>query len=925
VVAERQHIDELARAVADRSRVEWDEELESSKNEAERGLIAQLQNVERIIQAHWGLPGPAAHLGDFEILRQIGRGASGVVYEARQISLERHVAIKVLVAGITADAVQLHRFEREARALAVLNHPNIVTIHSVEHIDHVHFISMELVRGQSLANQIPEGGMPVQRLLDIAISLADALSSAHERRIIHRDLKPANIMIDPEERLKVLDFGLAKLRPQHRTVPASTGSITAGLDMTLEGTLIGTIPYMSPEQAEGRDLDHRSDLFSLGTILYEMATGRRPFQGASASETVNSILRDHPPPVDEVNPGLPGDLERIISHCLRKNPEHRYQTAKGLRNELEELKAKLQGYEIRSRPRLSRPARRPLVLWNLFFVVPALLIVALATPSIVRRVQEQLGSTAPETARYLAILPFAPLGEAPEETNAIAAGLAEILTSKLTKLTDTHDLQVAASGLSRGSPPPSVEEIGESLGVNLAVVGSLQRSGDDVRVTVNLVDVQERLQLRAEVINADLRDPFALQDRIVAAVAEMLELELLPREEALMRTHGTTVADAHGLYLQGRGYLRNYDQTANVDSAIRAFQQALVKDPNYAQAHAGLGVAYWKRFEHDDDPGWVDRATGSCELSVELDDQLAEAHACLGTVFFGTGRHGEAVAEFGWAISLDPTHDEAFRGLARVYDRIGDPEAAEKVYLKAISIRPHYWAGYSWLGGFYFYRGRFGESEAMFRRVTELAPESYLAYSNLGGTYLLQGRFDEAIPVFERSLALKPNADGYSNLATAYFKLRRHADAVRANQKAVGLRADDYGLWGNLGESYYWSPGDRDKAPLAYRRAVELALTQLQVNPKDPDVLGELAKYHAMLGDGEQALGYLERAVHLAPADAELQFGAAVVYNQLGHGDTALDWLEKAFAGGVSPDYFQDAPEFRNLRDEERFQELLDQ
>jgi len=925
MAVDRQRIDELAYAVAERLPVAWKEELRSSESEDERMLVAQLQNVERIVEAHWGLPGSPTRLGDFEIIREIGRGAMGVVYEVRQISLDRRVAIKVLSAEMTSAAVPLQRFEREARALAALNHPNIVTIHSVEEVDtsagFVHFISMELVEGESLARRIPAGGMLIQRLLDIAIPLADALSSAHERRVIHRDLKPANIMVNREGRVKILDFGLAKLRREHRIVPDAR-SLTASFGTTREGALLGTVPYMSPEQAEGRDLDHRSDLFSLGVILYEMAMGRRPFQGSSPAAVISSILRDRVPPVTEINPELPADLERMISHCLRKDPEHRYQTAKGLRNELEELRTKLQLDEIRSPREPSKPtARRSWGLWRSLFATSVVLLVALAIgPSVVQRVQGWLGIVEPAAARYLAVLPFAVLGDEHEDTNAISDGLAEILTTKLTRLTRTHDLQVAASGLSRGSPPPSIEAIGE-LGVNLVVVGSLHRSGDDVRVTVNLVDVREGRQLRAEIINANLRDPFMFQDRIAVVVVEMLELELPSREEEALRAHGTTVAAANRLYLQGRGYLRNYDQVENVDRAIGAFQQALEQDPDYAQAHAGLGMAYWKRFEHDDDAGWVDQASKSCRASVKLDDKLPEGHACLGTVYSGTGRHGEAEVEFGWAISLDSTLDEAFRGLARVYDRLGDPDAAEEVYRKAISIRPHYWAGYSWLGAFYFYQGRYADSEKMFRRVTELTPESYGAYSNLGGAYLLQGRFEEAIPVLERSLELKTNVDAHSNLGTAYFKLRRYDDAVPAFEKAVGLEAGDYGLWGNLAEAYYWS-GQRDKAPQAYRRAMQLAQESLKVNPKDPWVLGELAKYHAMLGDREEAVGYLEQALRLAPADAELQFGAAVAYNQLGQSDVALDWLEKALAGGLAIAYVQDAPEFENLRDQERFQQL---
>ena len=934
MAADRQRIDELACAVAERSPVEWEAELRSTKNGDERTLIEQLQNVERIVEAHWGLSGSPTRLGDFEIIREIGRGAMGVVYEVRQISLDRHVAIKVLSAEMTSATVPLQRFEQEAKALAALNHPNIVTIHSVEHVDGMHFISMELVEGHSLANQIPARGMPTEGFLDIAIALADALSSAHEHQIIHRHLKPANIMVNHEGRVKILDFGLAKLRREHRIVPDAR-SLTASFSTTREGALIGTIPYMSPEQADGRNLDHRSDLFSLGAVLYEMATGRRPFRGLSPAAVISSILRDHPPPVTEINPELPADLERMIGHCLRKDPEHRYQTAKGLRNELEELRTQLQLEKIRPRPAPPKPAfPRSWVFRTSLSAAAVLLLVALvAGPSVVERVQGWLGIGEPP-ARYLAVLPFAALGEEHEDTTAICDGLAEILTTKLTQLTATHDLQVAASGLLRGSPPPSVEEIGESLGVNLAFVGSLLRSGDDVRVTVNLVDVPARRQLRAEVINSDLRDPFVFQDQIVVAVVGMLELELPPREEKALRTHGTSVASAYQLYLHGRGYLRNYDQPENVDRAITAFHQALERDPDYAQAHADLGVAYWKKFEHDKDPQWVDRASEACGKSIELGPRLAAGHACLGTIYVGTGRSGEAAAELGWAISLDPTNDEAFHSLGRVYERLGEPDAAEEVYRKAISRRPHYWATHNWLGTFNFRQSRYLEAEESFKQVVALAPNRYRGHLNLGGAYLKQGKYADAIRTLERCVSLKPTARGYSNLASGYFGMRKFDQAARFYEEAIELSRMNYGIWGNLGEAYYWMPGGRRLSPPgagspgstareAYQRAVELAEQQLEVNPDDAEVLGELGKYHAMLGDQEQALECLGKALEMGPTNADLQFNAAVIHNQLADTRAALDWLEKSRASGMSSNWIRDNPVFDNLRDDERFQALL--
>jgi serine/threonine-protein kinase len=918
VAVDRQSIDDLAVAVAERAAVEWEAQLGSTADPEERALLEQLRRVDRIAEAIW-LPTELPEiLGDFKVLREIGRGGMGVVHEVRQVSLERHVAIKVLFAEMTPDAASLQRFEREARALAALNHPNIVTIHSVEHIDGLHFINMELVDGESLAARIPEGGMPLMQLLNLAIPMADALSSAHARQIIHRDLKPANIMVTVEGRVKILDFGLAKLRSENR-IPGSE-PIAASIGTTREGAVIGTIPYMSPEQAKGKDLDHRSDLFSFGTVLYEMATGRRAFRGDSATGVISSILHDRVPPVNTVNAKLPDDLSRIIAHCLRKDPEQRYQTAKGLRNELGELRSRLQSEAIRDEH--EKAVRR--AWWRRALPVSLLVAATVTLAALVfgTAVVDWITIADPAPGRYVVVLPFEFVGEQPLESAFFVAGLNEILTTKLAQLTDTHNLQVAAIPVSGGSPVPTVEDVAALLGVNLVVTGMYQGVGEHVRFTVNLVDPNAGRRLTGRVVNAHLTDTFSLQDDVVAAVIEMLEIELPHIALSVRELHGTDVVEAHRAYVRGRGYLRDYDQIENVDNAIGSFQQALTKDPNYPQAYSGLGMAYCKRFDHDGNPDWVERAFESCAEAVALDDELAEAHICLGTVYLGMGRFGEATAEFGWATSRDATSDEAYRGLARVYERMLDPDAAEEVYRKAILVRPHYWAGYSWLGGFYYRQGRYSEAEKMFRRVIELTPESYRAYSNLGGTLIPQGRFEEAIPVFERSLDIKPNVDGYSNLATSYFKLRRYPDAVLGFQKAVGLVATNYGLWGNLAEAYYWS-GQRNKAAQAYRRAVQLALEVLRVNPKDPDVLGELAKYHAMLGDGEEAESYLEQALRLAPADAELKFGAAVIYNQLGQIDTALDWLEKAFEGGISVVNAEDAPEFSNIHGQGRFRELV--
>jgi serine/threonine-protein kinase len=917
-------VSRLAIQVAKRSPVRWDDELDASQEPHERAVVQQLQIVAGVADLFWKPACPFDRLGDFEVLREIGRGGMGVVYEARQVSLDRPVALKVLSPEMQASLVQLKRFEREAKALAALNHPNIVTIHSVEEVEGTRFITMELVDGSAVAERIPEAGLSTDRVLELAIPLADALSSAHERGITHRDLKPTNIMVNDEGRVKILDFGLAKLR-EATTLEDDSLTPTRSLELTRGGAMVGTLPYMSPEQVQGGPLDHRSDLFSLGSVLYEMATGRRAFGGTTPEAVVSAIVCDGPPAVTELNPSAHVDLDRIVAHCLRKNPEHRYQTAKGLRNELEELRLNLRSAELPARPAgkidETRPRWSPLRLPAILLVV--LLVGFLAAPWVTDTFRRWFGPSAvPVEERYLAVLPFASLGDE-DDTAPLSAGLTEILTAKLTQLAGTHGFQVASSSLTRGTSPPDVNEIGRKLGVNLAVVGSLQRHADDVRVTINLVDVRDGRQIGAEVVTAGVGDPFALQDRIVETAVRLLELELQPTEEQALLAHGTSVAEAYELYLEGRGYLRDYDDPENVDKAIAAFGQAVDKDTEYARAHAGLGSAYWNKYEHTLEPEWVERASTACGRSVELDERQADGHVCLGTLLSGTGEYAKAAVELGRAASLDPTNDEAFRGLGFAYERLGEIDSAEKTYLQAVSLRPHYWATHNWLGAFYAGRGRFDDAIESFEKVVELVPRSYRGYQNLGGVQLLLGRFKEATPILERSVELKPSAHGYSNLATAYFGQRQFDESVRFNLQAIELGLRDFSVWGNLGEAYYWSSNQREKSREAYERAVELAREQLEINADDDIALGELAKYYAMLGREEQARETIARALELVPDDPDTQFTAAIVHAKLGETEQALNWLEKSKQSGMTSGWIAANPVFDILAQTQHFQELI--
>jgi serine/threonine protein kinase len=393
-------------------------------------------------------------LGAYQLSSRIGVGGMGEVYRAHDPRLGREIAIKVLPAALAADRERLHRFEQEARAAAALSHPNIVTIHSVEEANGIRFLTMELVEGQPLSDLIPPGGLPLDRLLGVAIPLADALAAAHAKGITHRDLKPANVMVGADRRVTVLDFGLAKL---HESSPAA-GCVTAlpTVDMTGEGRIVGTVSYMSPEQAEGKPIDHRSDLFSLGVILYELATGRRPFTGETSVSIISSILKDTPHSITDLKATLPRELGRIVRRALTKDRERRYQTAKDLRNELEDLKQ-----EIESGP---------------------------VAPHIAPRSVERAAS--------IAVLPFTDMSE-PKDQDWFCDGIAEEILNALTPL---NGLRVAArtSAFSFKGKSDDLRTIGERLNVTTVLEGSVRRAGDRVRITVQLSDVQNGFQLWSE-------------------------------------------------------------------------------------------------------------------------------------------------------------------------------------------------------------------------------------------------------------------------------------------------------------------------------------------------------------------------------------------------------------------------------------------
>jgi serine/threonine-protein kinase len=509
------------------------------------------------------------------------------------------------------------------------------------------------------------------------------------------------------------------------------------------------------------------------------------------------------------------------------------------------------------------------------------------------------------------------------ETAAFGAGLTETLTAKLTQLTGDPSLQVVPATEIRAKHISTVDDARKEFGANLALEGSLHKSGEQVRVNYILVDAHTLRQIRASSMTVRSTDPFGAEDAVVDATIRMLDLKVQGRERQSLESHGTQVAGAYDYYLQGRGYLQNYDRAENIDSSIQVFERALALDPAYALAFAGLGDAYWKKYEGTKDSSWIEKSREACQKSSRLEPKLSAAHACLGALSAGTGKYDDAAREFLAALEAEPTNDSAHLGLADAYEHLGRPAEAEKTYRRAIELRPHYWACYNWLGTFFYRRARYKEAAEMFNQVVALAPDSFLGYSNLGAAYVEQGRYNEAITVLERSIAIRPYDYGYANLGNAYFFLRRYEEADRAYEQAIKLNERDSLLWWNLGDGYYWTPGKRSQSVAAYRQAIAIAGEDLRVNPNDPFACGVVAICHAMLKERRPALDALHRGLQLSPEDPFLLFQAALVYNQFDQPDETVDWLRKAVAAGYSPTRIRDLPNFEPLQNQPKVQELL--
>jgi non-specific serine/threonine protein kinase len=556
----------------------------------------------------------------------------GEVYRALDTRLQREVALKFLSANVVAEAERLLQFEQEARVLAALNHPNIVTIYSIEEWEEHRFLAMELIHGRTLREIIPEHGLPRDRFFELVVPVVDALQAAHERGITHRDLKPTNIMVSDEDRVKILDFGLATIHEPRGEIDSSDATT---LTMRPGSHFSGTLPYMSPEQIQGKALDHRSDIFSLGTLLYEMCTGQRPFRGETPADVIASVLRDSPIPVSDIDRGLSPSLGRLIQRCLEKDIRRRVQSTLDLRNELEALQVH----------------------------------------------RDEAADTAP---RSVAVLPFTDMSPQGDQ-GYFCDGIAEEIIGALGKL---RELRVAArtSSFQFAATALDGREIGRRLGVDTLLEGSVRKSGERLRITAELINVDSGYNLWSERYDREMKDIFDIQDEIARSIAEALECRLMPDQSCV--TAPTRDLQAYDYYLRGRQFYYQFKRRG-IEFAEQMFSRAIELDPSYARAYAGIAnCCSWLYMYGGSSEEQRLRANQASQKALELEPDLAEAHASRGVALSLNRQYEEAERAMEAALALNPRLFEAYYFYARIAFAHGKLERAVELYEKASQVRP---------------------------------------------------------------------------------------------------------------------------------------------------------------------------------------------------------------------------------------------
>ena len=794
-------------------------------------------------------------LGRYKIRAKIGEGGMGAVYLVEDTKLDRKVALKLLPADVAANRDRMFRFVREAKSAASLSHPNIAQIFEIGEADGVHFIAMEFIDGVTLREKIHRERTELKKLLKFLQQVAEGLSKAHAAGIVHRDLKPDNVMITRDGYAKILDFGLAKLTEQTKPLLASGEAVdkdapTAVMPRQLStpGVIMGTVGYMSPEQAQGKQVDQRSDIFSFGCILYETITGLPPFESDSVIDTLHKILHTAAPPIKDANPSAPIDLQRIVRRCLAKDPDERYQSIKEVAIELRELRRELEGAELDTTPppstigsTSSSPAAANLtasssslsttspsssaeyivtgIKRHKIGMLLGLLVLALAIVGLAAYLHARNTEIAIES---IAVLPFANQNHDPD-TEYLSDGLTESIINSLSQLSNLRVIPRNSVFRYKGKEGDPLA-VGKELGVRAVLTGRIVQRGDNLVVSAELVDVRDNKQLWGEQYSRKTADALAVQQEIAWEISERLRPKLSGEVRSQVAKRETTNPEAYQLYLKGRYHLekRTKEET---NKAIEYFQQAIDRDPNYALAFAGLADSYVllsvaiPRSSFPPKEAFP-KAKAAAMRALQIDDKLAEAHTSLAHIKF--------VYEWDWA-------------------------AAEREFKRSIELDPNYATAHHWYGFDLAAVGRFDEAIIEIRKAQEIDPLSLIINASAGWIFYHARQYDQAIEQERKTLEIDPNfVLAHGRLAQAYEQKGMNKEAVEEYLKAETLFGENQEEIAAFRQAYTVS-GMRG----FWQKQLDLAIERSKRQHVSSIII---AGYYARLGEREQAIQWLEKA-----------------------------------------------------------------
>jgi serine/threonine protein kinase/Flp pilus assembly protein TadD len=815
-----------------------------------------------------------AKLGRYEICRQLGAGGMGEVYLAQDTKLDRQVALKILPREFAEDKDRMSRFVREAKSASALNHPNIITIYEIGEIDSTHFIAAEYITGETLHSRLTQNPLDLKTALDLAIQIASALDAAHRVGIIHRDIKPENVMIRPDGLVKILDFGIAKLSEP----PTVVGGLGVDEDAataikpqsTSPGMIIGTAHYMSPEQAKGKGVDARTDIFSFGIVCYEMLTSRRAFAGENALDAIGAILHKEPTPLKQILPSLPTEIERIVNKTLRKDRDERYQTARDLLTDLKDAKRELEfqdTLERTSAPHREEPKTEMMTApataepqsatssaefiteeikkHKLGFALGVLMLLALIGVGVWFFYLRSSTGSAPIDS--IAVLPFQNRS-ADADTEYLSDGLAESLIYRLSQLPNLKVSPTSSVFRYKGKETDAIK-IGSELGVNAVMTGRIAQRGENLTISVELVDVRNNKLLWGEQYERKISELLVTQREIAAEIANKLQLKLSGEGEQRLAKKYTDNNEAYQLYLKGRFYWNKRDGES-FRKAIEQLKAAADKDPNFALAFVGLADCYALLPEYGNTPSSeaLPQAKIYAERAHQIDDSLGEALISLANV---------NSLSWNWA-------------------------EADNEFKRGIELNPNYATGYKWYGLQLGTLSRFDEALPKLKRAQELEPLSISISLNLADIYFMKGDLNAAVEQCQRTIELDPNwYYAHQYLGLGYLKQGRTAEALTEAEKSVEL-------------------SKRHSIPL-----------------------GVLGYIYAQTGKRNEAAAILEELRERFAKRQANGYDVARVYVGLGDKDQAFAWLEKDFQARSSLlPYWLNSPPLDSLRDDPRFKDL---